>query len=118
MPGFLLHVGATVQCFHLAPASITPSQARVMVSGQPVALASNVIVVTGCLFQVPTPAGPKPQPCVKVQWTMVSSRVLVMGEPPLLQPSPGSGPGICQSVEQIPQGVPTVAAMQARVVAL
>ena len=36
MPGFLLHVNALVQCTHAAPATIIPSQPRVLVSGQPV----------------------------------------------------------------------------------
>jgi hypothetical protein len=117
MPGFMLHVGATIQCTHLAPAATAPTQPRVLVSGQPVAVSSNVILVAGCLFQIPTPGGPKPQPCVKVQWGLQSTRVLVMGQPALLQPSPGTGPGICQSVEQIPQGPPTVSALQMRVMA-
>ncbi len=117
MPGFLLHVGATMQCTHLAPATTAPAQPRVLVSGMPVAVTSNVIVVAGCPFQIPFGVGTKPQPCVKVQWTMFSARVLVMGQPALLQPVPGAGPGICQSVEQIPQGPPTVSALQMRVVA-
>ena len=69
MPGFMLHVGAVMQCFHqMAPATTAPVQPRVFVSTQPVAVSSNVILVAGCLFQIPTPGGPKPQPCVKVQW--------------------------------------------------
>ena len=118
MPGFMLHVGAVMQCTHMAPASTAPTQPRVLVSGQSVAVSSNVILVAGCLFQIPTPVGPKPQPCVKVQWGMLSTRVLVMGQPVLLQPSPGTGMGICQSVEQIPQGPPMVSAMQMRVMAI
>ena len=118
MPGFMLHVGAVMQCTHMAPASTALTQPRVLVSSQPVAVSSNVILVAGCLFQIPTPAGPKPQPCVKVQWGMLSTRVLVMGQPVLLQPSPGTGMGICQSVEQIPQGPPTVSALQMRVMAI
>jgi len=31
-------------------------------------------------------------------------------------PGPGPGPGICQSAEQIPQGLPIVGANQVRVV--
>lgn len=118
MPGFLLHVGATIQCTHLAPATTSPTQPRVLVSGQPVATVANIIAVAGCLFQVPTPAGPKPQPCVTIKWANVATRVLVVGQPPLLQPGPGTGAGICQSIEQIPQGPPTVTAMQIRVSAL
>jgi hypothetical protein len=48
---------------------------------------------------------------------MPSGRVLVMGQPAMLLPSPGVGPGICQSAEQIPQGPPVVSAVQPRVIA-
>jgi hypothetical protein len=120
MPGFLLHVGATVQCFHMAPVATTPTQPRVLVSGQPVATSANLLTAVGCPFQVPTPVGPKPQPCVRVQWTMLSTRVLVNGQPVMLQTPPGIGVGngMCFSVEQIPQGPPTVSAIQIRVIAM
>jgi hypothetical protein len=117
MPGFLLHVNATMQCTHVAPATVAPAQPRVTVSGQFVATLSNLITVAGCPFQIPFGVGTKPQPCVKVQWTMLSTRVLVGGQPALLQASPGPGGGVCQSIEQIPQGPPIVGAMQMRVMA-
>src|SRR2546421_969238 len=120
MPGLMLHTGATMQCTHAAPATIAPAQTRVLVSGQPVAVLSAQITVAGCPFQIPVGAGTKPQPCVLVKWTMVSTRVLVMGQPAALvpPPGPGTGPGLCQSVEQIPQGPPIVSVVQARVLCL
>lgn len=119
MPGFLLHVNATMQCTHQAPATITPSQPRVVVSGQPVATMASQIAVAGCPFQIPIPAPPgtKPQPCVTVRWTMPSTRSLAGGQPVALLPAPGAGPGICQSAEQIPQGPPVVSVVQSRVIA-
>jgi hypothetical protein len=116
MPGFILHVGAVMQCTHQAPATTAPVQPRVTVSAQPVAITTNQLLVAGCPFTVP---GPKPQPCVKVLWTMPSTRILVAGQPVLLQtpPGPGVGAGVCQSIEQIPQGPPTVSTIQARVTA-
>jgi hypothetical protein len=116
MPGFLLHVNAVMQCTHGAKATVAPSQPRVVVGGQPVATMASVIAVAGCPFQVPTPGGPKPQPCVLVKWAMPSTRFLVGGQPAALAPAPGSGPGVCQSAEQIPQGPPTIGAVQARVI--
>jgi len=101
-----------MQCTHLAPATIAPSQPRVLVSGQPVATMASTIAVAGCPFTVP---GPKPQPCVLVKWTMPSARFLVAGQAAALVPSQGPGPGICQSAEQIPQGPPIVGAFQVRV---
>ena len=44
-----------------------------------------------------------------------SARVLVMGQPAMLLPAPGSGPGLCQSAEQIPGGPPQVSVTQVRV---
>jgi hypothetical protein len=116
MPGLLLHANAIAQCTHVGPVTIAPGQMRVLVSTQPVATAAATITVAGCPFQVPTPGGPKPQPCVRVQWTMMSTRVFASGQPVLLQPTPsGPGPGVCQSAEQIPQGPPTINTMQTRV---
>jgi hypothetical protein len=115
MPGYLYHVGAQAQCTHGAKATTAPKQTGVLVGGQPVATASNLTSVAGCPFQVPVGAGTKPQPCVKVQWTMLATRVLVNGEPPILQPGTGTGVGVCQSVEQIPQGPPTIGQLQQRV---
>jgi hypothetical protein len=114
MPGFLMHLNAACQCTHAGPATIVPAQTRVLVSGQPVATMTGQIAVVGCAFTVP---GPKPQPCVTIKWLMPSGRVLVMGQPAMLLPSPGVGPGICQSAEQIPQGPPVVSAVQPRVIA-
>lgn len=116
MPGLLLHVGAVVQCTHAAPATIAPSQPRVLVSGQPVANITAVTSVAGCPFQIPVGAGTKPQPCVLVKWLMPSARFLVNGQPAALTPSPGPAPGLCQSAEQIPQGPPIVSTVQVRVV--
>jgi hypothetical protein len=114
MPGLLLHTGAAMTCFHGVPAQIPPAQPRVLVSGQPVATVAGTIAVAGCPFTLPNG---KPQPCVTIRWTMPSARVLVAGSPALLQPSPGPGPGMCLSPEQIPQGAPFVTALQPRVLA-
>ena len=114
MTGYLLHIGAVVRCTHAAPSAATPSTPRVFVSGQPVATVSNVWSVTGCPFQIPVGAGTVPQPCIRVQWAMLSARVLVGGSPALLQPGPGTGAGTCLNAEQAPQGVPVVNEMQLR----
>jgi len=116
MPGNLLHVGAIVQCTHAATATIAPSQTRVLTPSGPVATLADLISVAGCPFQVPIGTGTKPQPCVKVQWLMISGRCQANGQP-LLLATPGSGGGICQSVEQIPQGPPIVGSVQLRAIA-
>lgn len=114
MPGYLLPIGAVVQCTHAAPATATPSAPRVFVSGQPVATVASVWSVTGCQFQVPAGATTVPQPCLRVQWTMPSGRILVGGSAALLQPGLGTSAGACLDAEQAPQGAPVVNQMQLR----
>lgn len=111
MPGYLIQIGATIQCPHGGQASIAPTNQRVKASGASVAIVNDLTTVAACSFQVPVGAGTKPQPCVKVQWLTPATRVKVMGQPVLLQDSQG----LCQSAEQIPAGPPTVATTQIRV---
>jgi hypothetical protein len=82
MPGFLLHVGATVMCVHAGQAQPTVPFPRVMVSGQPVVTQPNPYVVAGCaLASIPSP------PCITAQWVTGATRVLAGGQPVLLQDS-------------------------------
>jgi uncharacterized Zn-binding protein involved in type VI secretion len=103
----LLHIGATILCGHAAQASIAPSQGRVRVGGQVVAVQSDMTTIAGCPFM----AGQKPQPCVTARWLTAATRVRVGGVPALLQTSTG----ICQSAEQVPQGAPNIVVTQVRV---
>lgn len=122
MPGFLLHLNAAMQCFHMGKATVLPTQPRVLVNGQPITTISTpmtpIATVAGCPFVIPVPPPPatKPQPCVTVKWAMPSTRFLVNGMPVALVPAPGPAPGVCQSAEQIPQGAPVVAVVQNRVI--
>jgi hypothetical protein len=107
----LFHVGAAAICPHAGQVTTVSSNTRVTVSGQPVATMNDTYTVAGCPFQIPVGPGTKPQPCVKVQWLVPALRVLVSGQPAILQ----SSSGLCQSAEQIPQGPPSVVATQPRV---
>jgi len=108
MPGPLFHVGAAAICPHGGQVTVISSNSRVLVSGMPIATMGDTYVVAGCAFTVPPG---KPQPCVKVQWLVPATRVMVNGQPALLQTSTG----LCQSAEQIPQGPPTIVSTQTRV---
>ncbi len=107
MGAFIFQVGASAICPHGGQVSVIPTNARVLVSGQPVAVLADQFLVAGCAFTVPPG---KPQPCVKVQWLVPAARVLIGGQPAILQ----SSSGLCQSAEQIPQGPPTVLVTQIR----
>ena len=107
MPGSLFHVGAQAICPHAGQVTTMSSNTRVLVSGQPAATLADQFLVAGCAFTVP-PA--KPQPCLKVQWLTPATRVLVGGQPAILQTSSAQ----CLSPEQIPQGPPSVLVTQLR----
>jgi hypothetical protein len=83
MPGFLLHVGATVTCSHGGQAQPTTPNPRVLVSGQPIVLQPVPWVVAGCAFVPPGGNGP----CVTAQWVTAAVRVTSNGMPVLLQDS-------------------------------
>jgi hypothetical protein len=103
MPGFLLHVGATVLCAHGGQAQATTPNPRVRVGGQPVVTQPAPHVVAGCPFNV----GGGPSPCITAQWTTAAVRVRASGQPILLMDSQA----VCA-----PNGTPVIiAATQTRV---
>ena len=81
MPGFLLHVGATVLCSHAGQAQPTVPNPRVTVSGQPTVLMTAPYVVAGCALPPPPAAN---GPCVTAQWITGATRLLSNGQPLLL----------------------------------
>ena len=84
MPGYLLHVGATVICAHGGQAQPSSPNPRVKVMGQPVVTQVFPYMVAGC-SNPPPPANIGP--CVMAQWVSAATRVRVMGQPVLLQDS-------------------------------
>jgi len=80
MPGFLLHLGATVMCAHGGQAQPTVTSPRVTVSGQPITTLPAPYAVAGCPFNV----SGSPVPCVTGQWTTSATRVTSNGMPVLL----------------------------------
>jgi hypothetical protein len=107
MPGFLLHVGATVLCSHGGQAQPTVPNPRVMVGGQPTVLLTGPYVVAGCALPPPPAAN---GPCVTAQWIVGSTRVTSNGQPLLVQ----SSQAICA-----PTGTPLIITVtQVRVTAI
>ena len=84
MPGYLLHVGATVVCAHLGQAKPTMPNKRVKVSNQQVVTQLEPYAITGCVEPAPT-AGKGP--CVTAQWTTAATRVKAGNQPVLLEDS-------------------------------
>ena len=79
MPGFLLHLGATVMCAHAGQATPVAPNPRVLVSGQPTVTLTTMYAVAGCVL--PPVAG---GPCVTAQYVTSATRVLSNGVPLLL----------------------------------
>jgi hypothetical protein len=105
MPGFLLHLGATVTCAHAGQATPTAPNPRVLVSGQPVVTLTSPAVVAGCALPPPPAAN---GPCVTAQYLTGAVRILAAGQPVLLFDSQA----ICA-----PTGTPLITiATQTRVV--
>lgn len=106
MPGFLVHVGATVLCSHAGQATPTVPNPRVTVNGMPTVALSSPYVVAGCVL--PPPPGAN-GPCVTAQFLVGTTRVLSNGQPLLVQ----SSQAICA-----PSGTPLLIVMtQTRVFA-
>jgi uncharacterized Zn-binding protein involved in type VI secretion len=81
MPGFIVHLGATVLCAHGGQAMPTSPNPRVLVSGQPVATQPAPYSIAGCPFTLPPSS---PSPCITGQWLTAATRVLVGGMPVIL----------------------------------
>lgn len=106
MAGFLIHLGATVECMHGGKAFPTSPNARVTIGGQPAATMSTLWLVSGCALPSPPEAN---GPCMTATWVSASSRVRVGGQPVLID----DGHAVCA-----PSGTPLlVRANQSRVAA-
>jgi uncharacterized Zn-binding protein involved in type VI secretion len=93
MPGFILHLGATVLCSHGGQAQPSSPFPRVTVGGQPIVTQPAPFTIAGCPFS--TPGGP--MPCVTANWVTAATRITAGGLPVLLLDSQA----IC-----VPNGTP------------
>jgi hypothetical protein len=107
MPGFLLDAGTTIMCPHGGRVTVVPRAARVGLSGKPPLLVDDTATVAGCGFNV----SGAPSPCLRVQWLMPATRVLVDSSPVLLS----SSVGLCVNAGGAPQGTAIVSGFQTRV---
>jgi hypothetical protein len=107
MPGFLIHVGASVLCPHGGQAQATAPNPRVAVSGQPSVAIPAPWLVAGCALPPPPAAN---GPCITAQFVTAATRVMSSGQPLLLIDSQA----ICA-----PTGTPLlIVASQTRVTAI
>ena len=110
MADFLIRVQDTLFCPHGGPLQIMPQNAKVLVQGLPLATAQDQFVVSGGPFTVPPST---PQPCVTATFAP-AVKVLLVRKPAVLK----SSVAVCEAAPKIPQGPPTVAVTQLKVMGL
>ncbi|MBN8923575.1 MAG: hypothetical protein BGP10_06200 [Rhodanobacter sp. 68-29] len=81
MPGFLIHIGASVLCSHGGQAQASMPNPRVTVGGQPTVTQPAPWLVAGCGLPPPPAAN---GPCISAQFVTAATRVSSGGQPLLL----------------------------------
>lgn len=84
MPGYMLHMGATVLCLHAGQAQPVVTNPRVKVGGQPIVTQTSMYTIAGCTLPPPPVAN---GPCVTAQFLTAATRVTAGSIPVLLQDS-------------------------------
>lgn len=105
---FTLTTSSSMTCPHGGMVSAVTANLTSDAAGAKILTAADTFTVAGCVFTLP---GPKPSPCVRIQWVVPDQRVKVGGAPTLSQ----SSTGICLSADSIPQGPVVIAVAQPRV---
>lgn len=105
----LVTSGALAMCPH-GGRIVATSHARVLADGAPVLTMFDAGLIAGCSLL----AGDRPNPCVSVRWMGLANRVLINGQPAVVQ----AAAGICLTGGQAPAGPVTVVAGQKRVMAV
>lgn len=105
----IVQFGAVIKCPHGGAVTPAGGNPRVRAGGQPILMVAGAYVVAGCPFTVPSPAGPKPQPCVRAQWQTGAARARAGGQF-LVKSSIGQ----CFSIEGIMQGPAIITLTQIR----
>jgi hypothetical protein len=81
MPGYLLHVGAAVQCLHGGFAQPNVPNPRVRVLGQATVTKASPYQIAGCTLPPPSTAN---GPCATAQFVTFATRLTSNGVPLLL----------------------------------
>ena len=108
MPGKILTTASQIKCTHGGTATLTTSNTTLKIDGMPALLESDMHTVAGCAFTLP---GPKPSPCVKIEWSLGAVMCKANDTAVLIETSVGK----CSSAEGAVQGVAIVAQKQMKV---
>jgi hypothetical protein len=105
MPGYVLTTASQVLCTHGGRAVLTTANTKVKIESAPALLETDVHPVTGCPFTLP---GPKPSPCVRIEWTAGAALCKNDGTKLLVRSSVGK----CMSAEGAMQGLANIVQTQ------
>jgi hypothetical protein len=105
MPGYVLTTTSVITCMHGGMAILSTSNTMAKIDGSPALLETDIHSVAGCPFTLP---GPKPSPCVRIEWSAGAVMAKSNGTPVLIQSSVGK----CISAEGATQGVAIVSPTQ------
>ena len=105
MPGYILTTASSVTCMHGGQATLTTSNSKVTIDGSPALLESDIHSVIGCPFTIPPG---KPQPCIRIEWTLGAMMCKAGGTGVLVKTSIGK----CISAEGATQGLAIVSMTQ------
>ncbi|NRF71731.1 hypothetical protein HLB44_32560 [Aquincola sp. S2] len=108
MPGYILTTSSQVMCTHGGKAVLSTSNTKVKIERMPALLESDVHAVAGCSFTLP---GPKPSPCVRIEWSAGAALCKNDGTKVLVQSSVGR----CISAEGATQGLAMITQTQTKV---
>ena len=111
MPGYILTTMSQIKCTHGGTAMLTTTNTMIKIDGAPALLETDVHPVVGCPFTVP---GPKPQPCIRIEWTAGATMCKSNGTKVLVQSSVGK----CISAEGAIQGIAIIAQTQMKAKAM
>lgn len=107
MPGYVLTTMSQVMCTHGGTAVLTTANTMSKVDNAPALLETDIHSVAGCPFTLPSG---KPQPCIRIEWTMGATMCKSNGIGVLTQSSIGK----CISAEGAVQGLAIIVQTQAK----
>lgn len=110
MPGNILTTSSQIKCMHGGSAILTTSNTKMMVDNAPALLESDIHSVAGCPFTLP---GPKPSPCIKIEWMLGAAMCQSGGTKVLVMSSIGK----CSSAEGAVQGIAIISQTQTKTMA-
>ena len=105
MPGYILTTSSQIMCTHGGTAMLTTTDTKVKVDNSLALLESDVHSVAGCPFTLP---GPKPSPCIRIEWLAGAIMCKIEGTKVLIQSSVGK----CISAEGLTQGIALIVQTQ------